>query len=80
MTDSPRARVYGGRRPSDRGGRGPGIACDPKAYNRTTSPEQWARFVLRHRAQVCRGPPCSATVPNQLATTPPVPSKRWAAR
>lgn len=29
-----------------------GIACDPKAYNRSTFPAQWQRFVLRHRAQV----------------------------
>jgi hypothetical protein len=29
-----------------------GIACDPKEYNSTTRPEQWDRFVLRHRAQV----------------------------
>ena len=29
-----------------------GIDCDPKLYNRTSNPNQWDRFVLRHRAQV----------------------------
>ena len=29
-----------------------GQPCDPKLYNMTTNPEQWRRFILRHRAQV----------------------------
>ena len=29
-----------------------GIECDPTNYNKTTHPEQWRRFILRHRAQV----------------------------
>jgi len=30
----------------------PGLPCDPALYNKTTNATQWARFVLRHRAQI----------------------------
>ena len=29
-----------------------GLSCDPALYNRSAFPDQWRRFVLRHRAQV----------------------------